>query len=59
MPLVTAANVRFGSQADMTAAICDVCFTPESGHPQRQVDVRFGPKADIAMLVDHLVGASK
>src|SRR5689334_1477293 len=27
---------RVGSKADMTAQICDVCFTPESGH---QVDV--------------------
>jgi hypothetical protein len=25
-------NVRFGSKADMTAGICDVCFTPKSGH---------------------------
>jgi hypothetical protein len=26
------ANVRFGSIADMTGRICDVCFTPKSGH---------------------------
>jgi hypothetical protein len=25
-------DVRFGSKADMTACLCDVRFTPESGH---------------------------
>jgi hypothetical protein len=26
------ADVRFGSLADMTASVCDVRFTPNSGH---------------------------
>jgi hypothetical protein len=25
-------NVRFGSKADMTGRICNVRFTPKSGH---------------------------
>ena len=29
-------NVRFGSLADIEAAIRDVCFTPKSGHAHRR-----------------------
>jgi hypothetical protein len=29
-PLVD--NVRFGSEADISAYVTDVCFTPKSGH---------------------------
>jgi hypothetical protein len=28
-------DVRFGSFADIAAALANVCFTPESGHPRR------------------------
>ena len=31
-----AANVRFGSLADISEQIRDVRFTPESGHAERQ-----------------------
>jgi hypothetical protein len=30
-------DVRFGSEADMTGRICDVCFTPESGHQSDEI----------------------
>jgi hypothetical protein len=33
-------NVRFGSKADMCAAISHVRFTPESGHQRRKRNVR-------------------
>jgi hypothetical protein len=62
-------HVRFGSLADMCNAKRDVRFTPnsdrESGHvpmvmsalPPKADMFRFGPKADMPTLFDHLVGA--
>ena len=39
-------DVRFGSKADISERIRDVCFTPESGHAERQhranADIRRG-----------------
>src|SRR5262249_36140619 len=54
-------NFRYGSKADIRAAKSHVRFTPESGHVQCSAvaDVRYGPKADIVRLFDHLVGALK
>ena len=47
-PESRAANVRYGSLADISERIRDVRFTPESGHAQRQrVDVRYVPETDI------------
>ena len=43
-------NVRFGSKADIAASPTNVRFTPESGHRQRNCDVRFVPKADTTYL---------
>ena len=34
----TAADVAYGSKADMAAQICDACFSPESGHQPRVYD---------------------
>jgi hypothetical protein len=43
-------NVRFGSEADICAAISDVRFTPnsdrESGHPHKVMSA-LPPKADV------------
>ena len=45
---LTAANVRFGSKADIEVTSRDVRFTPKSGHRNSVVEcVRFVPKADI------------
>jgi hypothetical protein len=43
----------------MTAFPMDVRFTPKSGIARRRLNVRFVPKADIDLLIDHLVGAGK
>ena len=56
---LAAANVRFGSKADMCSAKRHVRFTPNSGHLRCDRHVRFVPIADIAMLFDHFVGARK
>jgi hypothetical protein len=32
------AHVCFGSKADVVLLNFDVCFTPESGHPMRQLE---------------------
>src|SRR5260370_37362641 len=34
----TSRDVRDGSSADIAVSICDVCFTPESGHSLAQVE---------------------
>ena len=44
-----AADVRFGSEADIEAPQSDVRFTPKSGQP-REPHVRFVPKADIGAI---------
>jgi hypothetical protein len=54
--LEAAADVRFGSKADIAPVKCDVRFTPKSGHSPTQSDVCFGPIGDIR-LFDHLIGA--
>jgi hypothetical protein len=32
VPVLKPADVRFGAKADMTGRICNVRFTPKSGH---------------------------
>jgi hypothetical protein len=43
-PAVPFTDVRFGSKADMTGLICDVRFTPKSGH---QSEKRFNELPDL------------
>jgi hypothetical protein len=58
----SAANVRFGSKADMTGRICNVRFTPESGHCGVTVGCPLCAKSGLMHrsnrlhLLDHLVG---
>ena len=44
----TPSDVRFGSLADISERFAYVRFSPESGHSQRELDVRYVPLADIA-----------
>jgi hypothetical protein len=46
-----AANVRFGSLADIASRLRHVRFTPESGHQSDISHVRYVPKADIGPLI--------
>jgi hypothetical protein len=39
------ADVRFGSKADVAASICDVRFTPESGHSPTRSGCLLGAKS--------------
>ena len=46
----SAVDVRFGSKADIALGRACVRFTPKSGHAERQLDVRFVPKAEVGQL---------
>jgi hypothetical protein len=45
-------NVCFGSLADMTRSNGDVRFAPESGRRSADLNVRYGPKAEVAYSHD-------
>jgi len=49
--LKAAADVRFGSLADIVMSSRDVRFTPNSGHSASRLNVRFVPKAGIGPRV--------
>jgi hypothetical protein len=55
-PQIGAFDVRLGSEADMAASICDVRFTPESGHPMRHSECLLCANSGHCASFDHLVG---
>ena len=50
-------NIRFGSKADICAAIRHAALPPKADICSALADVCFGPEADIDSLLDQLVSA--
>ena len=55
----SAADVRFGSKADICSANGMSALPPKADIRRLGSDVRFVPVADMAQLFDHLVGAGE
>jgi hypothetical protein len=54
-----AANVRFGSKADIAGDQLNVRFTPKSGHWNSAAKCPLCGKSGHYSLIDHLIGKAK